>query len=117
VWKICDFELNKGEKIFARLLHSFKLFKLKIKVLVIHGVHRTTDRAGRARAPGPAWALGDTENKQGARPAQFPGRCRKQDAHPTRFFDGARMKTPALPGFLGGAQKKTPALTVFSGES
>ena len=57
--------------------------------------NRTTDRAGPARAPGPARALGDAQNKT---PVLLS------------FSGGAQKKTPALPGLAGGAQKKTPAL-------
>jgi hypothetical protein len=55
---------------------------------------------GDYRAPGPARALGDAQNKTPA----LPG-----------FSGGAQNKTPALPGFSGGAQNKTPALPGFSG--
>jgi hypothetical protein len=53
---------------------------------------RTTDRAGRARAPGPARALGDAKNKTPALPV---------------FSGGVQNKKPALPFFSVGAQNKT----------
>ena len=74
--------------------------------------NRTTDRAGPARAPGPARALGDAQNKTPALPGFSGGAQNKTPALPG-LLSGALNKTPALPGFSGGAQNMTPAPPVF----
>ena len=68
-------------------------------------VGRTTDRARRARAPGPARARDNAQTRNQSLPGFSGGAKNKTPTLPV-FSESALKKTPTLPGFSGGAQKK-----------